>query len=293
MHYTKLTQPFGIGEWLPSALVVIGRYFPERSIFQIFAALASWFHIGIVVIWYFITKTPNSKVPELVFASGLVRTVFLAGIIYIPSQDDHDTHDKCFAGYLLMTGIWFYGLLTFTGGTQDGAQQMKGENVDQSASEIADSEADMSILPRHEQTIKSREKPSSKLGHEQNEEDKEDSSKRYRKPHATEGYKLRKQIAITYALLFIPLGHYMMQTRVYGLSGAVSKYAIFEWLAIILDIAFDGVAMKEFNGLELKVLAYPYPSHYNGSLGDEKDENLDEDKTVSSSQKEHMERYFA
>lgn len=124
-------------------------------------------------------------------------------------------------------------------------------------------------------------------------EDKEDSSKRYRKPHATEGYKLRKQIAITYALLFIPLGHYMMQTRVYGLSGAVSKYAIFEWLAIILDIAFDGVAMKEFNGLELKVLAYPYPSHYNGSLGDEKDENLDEDKTVSSSQKEHMERYFA
>lgn len=63
----------------------------------------------------------------------------------------------------------------------------------------------------------------------------------------------RTRIAKWYCLLFIPLLHYFTQHRLYQVPGAYSKYAIFEWLAVALDLLFDAVATVEFESLELRV----------------------------------------
>lgn len=277
LHYEKLTtQSQGIGEWLPSALDVIGRYFPERAVFQLCAALAAWFHIAIVIIWYLLTRAPRDgplrpSLPELVFAVGLVRTALLAGIIYIPKQDDHDSHDFCFAGYLLTTGIWFYGLCEGLGAGNAAKHLQEQEDDDEDDAE--DAGLELNILPRHG-SIKSREKQHQSHQRPSDHDDDDDDHKKHRRSMVAAGHRLRRQIAVAYALLFVPLGHYMMQQRVYGTPGAASKYALFEWLAILLDIAFDGVSVREFDGLELRVLAYPH--HYRDGTDDDAADN-DED----------------
>lgn len=65
--------------------------------------------------------------------------------------------------------------------------------------------------------------------------------------------KYRRRIAQSFVFAFIPLGHYLVQHRLYQIPGAYSMYALFEWLMVILDIAFDAVSILEFQGLEIQV----------------------------------------
>lgn len=64
--------------------------------------------------------------------------------------------------------------------------------------------------------------------------------------------KYRRRIAQSFVFAFIPLGHYLIQHRLYQVPGAYSKYALFEWLMVVLDIAFDAVSIFEFQGLEIQ-----------------------------------------
>lgn len=272
LHYSKLIEAQGANEWLPSGLVLIGQYFPERSIFQITAAIASSFHIAIVLIWYYITKSETSKLPGLICIAGVIRSICLTGIIYIPTPDDHDTHDMCLAGYLLMTAAWFYGMLKFSSGSSrsSSASVLQLEDA-YSTTQDSDSEPE-SLLPRHYKDdikFKARERLAGNSGSTPTEEDStvnqpnpeafiQSSIKKaindVRRP-PTNGYLIRKRVAMAYFFVSILLGHYMIQKRVYRVEGVLSKYAFFEWIAIFLDIAFDAVSVLEFEGLELRVVS--------------------------------------
>lgn len=65
----------------------------------------------------------------------------------------------------------------------------------------------------------------------------------------------RRRIAMGYCVLFVPLLHYFTQHKLYQVAGAYSKYAVFEWIALALDLGFDLVAVVEFEGLEIRVYA--------------------------------------
>lgn len=290
LHYGRLTNEAGIGEWLPSMLIAIGQYFPERTLFQIVAAMASSFHIGMVLIWYFLTRPQaprtrskkhfslddiddslfNERFPDLILVVGILRTIFLAGIIYIPTPDDHDTHDFCLAGYLLMTASWFYGMLKFTSGDE----QMAESELTKLSAEMDDilgnfdiEDNGESVLPLHYDGVhltsrggdKSRSENNGKSATEMEEDDGEEKEElaeiKNRKRRETIGYRTRKRIAWIYALMIIPLVHYMIQRRVYRVPGSFSKYAFFEWITIVLDISFDAVSTVEFEGLELRVVS--------------------------------------
>lgn len=263
LHYSKIVELQGPGEWLPSSMLIIGRFFPERAVFQILAALASSSHLTIILLWYLITRSRKSKFPEFICFSGLVRTAFLAGIIYVPSPDDHELHDVCVAGYLFMTFIWFQGLLRFSSGssqlTLETGLGLSLPNHSQDVGKNADS-------PPTASTDKEDEKMESYL-YQQEKALLHNGDANLRKP--TSGYAIRKQLATAYYILFIPLCHYMLQYRIYRNEGSYSKYAFFEWMAVFLDIGFDAVSALEFDGLEFRVIALP--QNYNDEFSDEKD----------------------
>lgn len=215
-----------------------------------------------------ITQYFSGKLPDVVFLAGVTRTIFLAGIIYVPTPDDHDTHDFCLAGYILMTGAWFYGMLKFTSGEKnlaDSEIMILSEEMNKILNNFDAEleEEENSGLPMYNDG--SGTKSSSGSDYSEGFADGNDIKRlkakvddrrsKTRKP--TAGFSARRKIALAYSLLVIPLIHYMMQHRVHRIPGSYSKYAIFEWLAIILDVAFDAVSTVEFEGLELRVVSAP------------------------------------
>lgn len=76
--------------------------------------------------------------------------------------------------------------------------------------------------------------------------------------------KYRRGIAQAFVLSFVPLGHYLVQHRLYQVSGAYSKYAFLEWVMAILDLAFDSVSIYEFQGLEFQIFGSKKSVHSSG-----------------------------
>lgn len=72
-----------------------------------------------LVIWYLLFRDEKSRTPLWLFIAGLCRTAALAGMIYIPAVDDHDTHDYCLTIYLSLTLVWFFGLIDQTKRTKN------------------------------------------------------------------------------------------------------------------------------------------------------------------------------
>lgn len=273
LHYFKIIELQGPGEWLPSCMLIVGGFFPERAIFQILAAVASSSHLTIIFLWYLITRSKKSKLPEFICFSGLVRTAFLAGIIYVPSPDDHELHDICVAGYLFMTFIWFQGLLKFSSGSsQLTLESGLGLSLPKHKQDVGENSDDSTIVS----TDKEDEKMESYL-HQQERLRLQNGDSNSKKP--TSGYAIRKQLAAAYYILFIPLCHYMLQYRVYRVPGSYSRYAFFEWVAVLLDIGFDAVSALEFDGLEFRVVALP--QGYEDESPDEKDldKSIQEERT--------------
>lgn len=56
--------------------------------------------IALVVLQYYLTRSPTSSLPTLVFVSGMVRTLACGGWVYITSSDDHDAHDFLMITYM-------------------------------------------------------------------------------------------------------------------------------------------------------------------------------------------------
>ena len=159
-----------------------------------------------IIIWYLLFKSEDSRVPLWIFIAGILRACALGGIIYIPAVDDHDPHDLCLTIYLSMTFVWFFTLLNVIG-TNGNAKS----------------------------------------------------------------HLYRKRILRWYCILFVPMMHYFTQHRIYQVAGgkcemvylhgikeltsylAYSKYSIFEWIVIGLDLLYDCVAVFEFDSLEVRV----------------------------------------
>ncbi|SDA02991.1 BZ3500_MvSof-1268-A1-R1_Chr11-1g03251 [Microbotryum saponariae] len=67
----------------------------------------------------------------------------------------------------------------------------------------------------------------------------------------------RRWRMITGTLFFaslVPLVYYYIQHKVHRLPGAYSKYALFEWGLILLDVAFDAVSILDVARLEIKIV---------------------------------------
>lgn len=76
----------------------------------------------------------------------------------------------------------------------------------------------------------------------------------------------RKRICQFFMLLFIPLGHFFIQHRLYQLPGALSKYALCEWGLVVLDVYFDSLSVYEFSKLEFEISG-PRSNNYSEKPG--------------------------
>jgi len=68
--------------------------------------------------------------------------------------------------------------------------------------------------------------------------------------------KARRRRRIIAALFFgslVPLVYFFIEHKVHRIPGAYSKYSIFEWTLIILDVLYDSVAELDFQAANLQV----------------------------------------
>ncbi|KIX06818.1 uncharacterized protein Z518_04794 [Rhinocladiella mackenziei CBS 650.93] len=117
LHYHKIVQNEYYGypdEWFPSVSSTIGDRYPERSVFMVFIAITSGPRFALVGLWYFLTRRPNSNLPDIIAATGLFRTLTCGGWTYVTSTDDHDWHDIFMISYLVATLPWTMGCLALS-----------------------------------------------------------------------------------------------------------------------------------------------------------------------------------
>jgi hypothetical protein len=69
-------------------------------------------------------------------------------------------------------------------------------------------------------------------------------------------YKRRRFGWIAYIVGLALLTHYYSAHKLYGTPGAYEKYCFIEWILIMVDLVFDGLATAEFGGLALQ-----FPHH--------------------------------
>jgi hypothetical protein len=63
----------------------------------------------------------------------------------------------------------------------------------------------------------------------------------------------RKIFGGGFFLMLVPLTYYFLQHKVHKVPGAYTTYALFEWLEVLLDVAFDAVTALDFVGIDLVV----------------------------------------
>jgi len=117
LHYTKIVKNGVAGypeEWFPSVSATIGDWYPERNIFQIFIALNSGPRLILVLLQYYMHRTPSSSLPGIVMFSGVLRTLSCGGWVYITSTDDHDAHDVLMISYIVLNVPWMFGTIACT-----------------------------------------------------------------------------------------------------------------------------------------------------------------------------------
>lgn len=117
LHYHKIVENQWFGypqEWFPSVSATIGDRYPERSVFQLFIAIASGPRFALVGFWYLLSRRPGTKLPGFVGFWGLFRTLTCGGWTYITSTDDHDWHDIFMISYLLATIPWTFGCIALS-----------------------------------------------------------------------------------------------------------------------------------------------------------------------------------
>jgi len=117
LHYHKIVQNEHWGypqEWFPSVSATIGDRYPERSVFMVFIAITSGPRFALVALWYLLTRRPNSRLPGIIAATGVFRTLTCGGWTYVTSTDDHDWHDIFMISYLVATLPWMLGCLALS-----------------------------------------------------------------------------------------------------------------------------------------------------------------------------------
>ncbi|CAB4403883.1 unnamed protein product [Rhizophagus irregularis] len=113
-HYYQIVKNEYWGypeEWFPSVSAATGDWYPARSIFQIFIAIASGPRFLLIYLFYLITDRPNSIYPKIHAIVGVIRTISCGGWVYITSSDDHYVHDIAMILYLVANLPWMLGTL--------------------------------------------------------------------------------------------------------------------------------------------------------------------------------------
>ncbi|KAI9850988.1 MAG: hypothetical protein M1838_004680 [Thelocarpon superellum] len=65
--------------------------------------------------------------------------------------------------------------------------------------------------------------------------------------------RYRKVLAAAFFGNLVPLVYFFIQHKVHRVAGAYTIYAVFEWNAVLLDVAFDAVTYLDFDGFEVIV----------------------------------------
>ncbi|KAF9158827.1 hypothetical protein BGX21_011207 [Mortierella sp. AD011] len=73
-------------------------------------------------------------------------------------------------------------------------------------------------------------------------------------PQIPKAQQYRKLFAYTFFGALVPMIHFFIQHNIHRIPGAYTYYAFFEWSLIISDLAFDAVALIDFNTLELRIV---------------------------------------
>ncbi|GAV54420.1 hypothetical protein ZYGR_0AL01520 [Zygosaccharomyces rouxii] len=69
--------------------------------------------------------------------------------------------------------------------------------------------------------------------------------------------KWRKLISASFFVTMVPLVQFFVRHKVHIVPGAYSIYALFEWLLIALDIAFDAFSIEDFSTIEVNLGSEP------------------------------------
>lgn len=59
---------------------------------------------------------PSSILPGFILATGVLRTLFCGGWVYITSTDDHDVHDVLMILYIVLNVPWMFGNIRLSQG---------------------------------------------------------------------------------------------------------------------------------------------------------------------------------
>ncbi|KAF1956537.1 calcofluor white hypersensitive protein-like protein [Byssothecium circinans] len=65
--------------------------------------------------------------------------------------------------------------------------------------------------------------------------------------------KYRKFFSGAFYTMILPLIYFFIQHKVHRVAGAYTTYAFFEWMLVLLDVAFDAVTVCEFQNLEITI----------------------------------------
>src|SRR5271167_834352 len=94
--------------------LILGDWYPERNLFQIFIALCSGPRFALIFLWYLLTYRRGTPMPKIVAAIGVLRTLLCGGWVYVTSTDDHDFHDITMIGYIICTLPWTLGIISMS-----------------------------------------------------------------------------------------------------------------------------------------------------------------------------------
>lgn len=98
--------------WSISALT--GIDFPERSIYQIFSAIAAGPRIVFLLTWYKLVEQILPSYGKLSLVVGVVRLLFAGGCIYVTETDDGYTYDLSRIAYVFLGIIWYAIICKFS-----------------------------------------------------------------------------------------------------------------------------------------------------------------------------------
>ncbi|KAK3813176.1 MAG: calcofluor white hypersensitive protein [Benniella sp.] len=87
-------------------------------------------------------------------------------------------------------------------------------------------------------------------------------------PQNRKAQQYRKLFGSTFFGVMVPMVHFFIQHKVHRIPGAYTYYAFFEWSLIVSDLAFDAVALLDFDTFELRVVDVGLGGKHDGAFND-------------------------
>jgi Frag1/DRAM/Sfk1 family len=92
--------------------LILGNFYPERSLFQIFIALCSGPRFALILLWYLLTYERGKRLPRILLIIGFLRTFLFGTWAYVTSTEGPVVHEIVGIGYLFCTVPWTLGIIS-------------------------------------------------------------------------------------------------------------------------------------------------------------------------------------